>query len=155
MPDKARDIVRVQPVPFAATYAWSVGELMEKFIKSLKDKKLIGSKCPGCGYTYAPPRNLCGKCGAKITDKDTVKLSGKAVLQSYTIGRVELDAAGVWKDLKKPAIIGAIKLEGADSTLFAPLEVAQKDLKPGLALQVVWAEKPKGEIADIKGFKKA
>lgn len=148
------DIVRVEGRPFFAGFNWSVGFQMEKFIKSLGKKKILASKCPACGYTYVPPRNRCGKCSAAIDDKDIIGLSGKGTLEGFTIARVDLDGAGNFIDLKEPRIIGAIKLDGADSTIFYQLEgVKPKDLKEGLKLAADWKEKTKGEIPDLKSFK--
>ncbi|HUT54787.1 MAG TPA: Zn-ribbon domain-containing OB-fold protein [bacterium] len=154
--DNISEIVRVQSIPYTVGFNWSVGIPMEKFIKALADKKILASKCPGCGYVYTPPRNRCGKCGKEIGTADIIELSGQATLAGYTTARVELDGAGNWKDLEAPKIIGAIKLEGADSTIFMPLEgVAAKALKPGLKLKPGWSEKTEGKISDLKCFKPA
>lgn len=143
-------------IPFQAAYNWSVGILMEKFIKSLADKKLMAAKCPACGYTYVPPRNRCGKCNAEITESDLVELSGKGELQSYTLGMVKLDGAGNFEDLPAPQAIGSVKLEGADSTLFMPLHnVDVEKLDPGMKLEIIWNDELKGHPTDIKGFKPA
>lgn len=156
MAQQGSKVLKVVGIPYTANYAWSVGVPMEKFIKSLKDKQLLASKCPNCGYVYAPPRNRCGKCNSEIGEGDIIKLSGKGSLVGYTTGHVELDGAGNWKDLKKPQVIGAVKLEGADSTVFVPLEVADpKKLKTGMAVKVKWAKEPKGEIKDIECFQTA
>jgi hypothetical protein len=34
------------------------------FFAGLAGKKLLGSRCSGCGYTYATPRAHCMSCGA-------------------------------------------------------------------------------------------
>jgi uncharacterized OB-fold protein len=154
--DSISNIVRVQSMPYTAGYNWSVGIPMEKFIKALAEKKFLAAKCPGCGYVYAPPRNRCGKCGTVIKDADLIELSGQGKLESYTTARVELDGAGNWKDLEAPRIIGAVKLEGADSLIFMPLEgAAAKDLKPGLKVKPGWSDKAEGKISDLKCFKPA
>ena len=154
MNNKEENIIRVLGRDFKAGFNWSVGFQMERFIKALGKKKLLASKCPKCGYIYTPPRNRCGKCYSPIEEKDNIELSGKGELVGYSAAHVELDGAGNFVDLKKPVLIGAVKLEGADSTMFMPLEgVKEKDLKEGLKVAVAWAEKPKGEIPDILGFK--
>ena len=33
------------------------------FFAGLANKKLLGSRCTACGYTYATPRGHCMKCG--------------------------------------------------------------------------------------------
>jgi len=152
--EEKNDIVRVEGRPFIAGFNWSVGFQMERFIKAFANKKILASKCPKCGYTYVPPRSRCGKCNARIEEKDLLDLSGKGTLVGYTTAHVELDGAGNFRDLKKAKLIGAIKLDGADSTIFMPLEeVKAKDLKEGMKVAVNWKDKTKGEIADIKSFK--
>jgi len=152
MPKKS-EIVEVQALPFLANFSWSTGFLMQKFIKELANRKILAVKCPGCGYTYVPPRARCGKCHAKMEEKNLITLSGKGTLVSYTTAHVKLDGNGNFEDLKKPEIIGAIKLDKADSTIFMPLEgIKPKDVKEGLKVKVEWREETKGELSDIKSF---
>jgi len=133
--------------PFVARFEWSVGFLMERFIKSLVDKKILAAKCPSCGYTYVPPRSRCGKCYAQLGETNLVELSGKGKLVGYTIAHVELDGSGNFRDLEKPRVIGAIKLEGADSTIFMPLEeVDPKEVKEGMEVEVKWRDEMKGPV---------
>jgi uncharacterized OB-fold protein len=150
------EIVDVQALPFVANFSWSTGFLMQKFIQELANKKILAAKCPGCGYTYVPPRSRCGKCYAKIEEKNMVNLSGKGTLVSYTKAHVKLDGQGNFQDLKKPEIIGAIKLDKADSTIFMPLEgIKPRELAEGLKVKVQWREKTKGELSDIRCFTSA
>lgn len=151
-----REVIRVSGLPFVAGFQWSVGKMMERFIKSFADRKILAAKCPKCGYTYVPPRSRCGKCYAQIKDKNLVELSGKGILIGYTTAYVQLDGKGNFLDLDKPKVIGAIKLEDSDSTIFMPLgEVDSKDLKEGIRVEAVWRKETKGEIADIMYFKLA
>ncbi len=150
------EIVDVKTLPFPANFIWSTGFMMQRFIEELAGRKILGVKCPGCGYTYIPPRSRCGKCYAKIEEKNLVTLSGKGTLVSYTTGHVALDGQGNFIDLQEPAIIGAIRLENADSTIFMPLEgIKPQDVCAGLKVEVQWREETKGELADIRSFKPA
>ena len=150
------EIVDVQAIPFAANFSWSTGFIMEKFIKELANRKILAAKCPKCGYTYVPPRNRCGECHAKIEEKNLINLSGKGKLVSYTAAHVKLDGSGNFEDLEKPVIIGAIKLDNADSTIFMPVEgIKPRDLVEGLKVKVQWQQETKGELSDIRCFKPA
>jgi hypothetical protein len=152
MPKKS-EIVDVQAIPYAANFSWSTGFIMQKFIQELANRKILAAKCPICGYTYVPPRNRCGKCNAKIEEKNLINLSGKGTLVSYTTAHVQLDGNGNFQDLKKPVIIGAIKLDKADSTIFMPLEgIKPRDVAEGRKVKVQWREETKGELSDIKCF---
>ncbi len=150
---KKSEIVEVQALPFLAAFSWSTGFLMQKFIKELANRRILAAKCPGCGYTYVPPRSRCGKCYAKIEEKNLITLSGKGNLLSYTTAYVKLDGQGNFQDLEKPEIIGAIKLENADSTVFMPLEgIKPQDITEGLKVKIQWREETKGELSDIRCF---
>ncbi len=147
------EVVDVKTFPFPAGFDWATGPMMQTFIQELAKKRLLGSKCPGCGYVYVPPRSRCGKCYTAIDDKGLLELTGKGALVSYTEGHVKLDGNGNFQDLEKPVVIGAIKLEGADSTLFMPIEgIGPQDLKPGIEVKVQWREETKGELSDINCF---
>jgi len=116
------EIIQVQPLPFTANFGWSTGSQMQRFIGELADKRILGAKCPGCGYTYVPPRSRCGKCYAGMGEEDLIPLSGKGTLVSYTTAHVRLDGQGEFQDLEKPEIIGAIRLDNTDSTIFMILK---------------------------------
>ena len=150
------EIVEVQPLPFIAGFNWSTGFLMQRFIEELANRKILGVKCPECGYTYIPPRSRCGRCYTKIEEENLITLSGKGTLVGYTTAYVELDGQGNFKDLEEPGIIGAIKLENTDSTIFMPLEgIKPRDVTEGLKVEVQWQEETKGELSDIKCFRPA
>ncbi len=154
--ERKSEIIEVQGLPFTAGFNWSTGFLMQRFIEELANRKILGVKCPDCGYTYVPPRSRCGKCYAKIEEGNLITLSGKGTLVGYTTAYVELDGNGNFGDLKEPGIIGAIRLENADSTIFMPLEgIKPQDAYEGLKVEVQWREETKGELADIRSFKPA
>lgn len=150
------EIVEVQALPFVAGFNWSTGFTMQRFIEELANRKILGVKCPGCGYTYVPPRSRCGKCYTKIEEENLITLSGKGALVGYTTEYVTLDGQGNFQHLEEPRIIGAIKLENVDSTIFIPLEgIKPQEVTEGLKVEVQWQEETKGELADIRCFKPA
>lgn len=150
------EIVEVKTFPFPAGFNWAVGPAMQRFIQALGSKKILGVKCPGCGYTYVPPRSRCGKCYAVLQEKDGVNLAGTGTLVSYTKAHVKMDGNGNIKDLETPMIIGAVKLDGADSLLFFPVEdVKAADLREGLKVKIRWQDETKGQLEDIRCFEPA
>ncbi len=147
------EIIKVAGLPLNAQFNWSVGVLMEKFIKSLADKKLLASKCSECGYVTAPPRTRCVRCNIKMGEADLIELSGKGTLLGSTVAQVKLDGKCNFVDLGEPQVIAAIKLEGADSTIFMPLDAKDPEqLEIGTEVSIQWSDPTKGEIADIKCF---
>ena len=58
--------------------------------------------------------------------------------------------------MEKPEIIGAIRLDNTDSTIFMPLEgIEAQDMAAGLKVEVQWRDETKGELADIACFRPA
>lgn len=151
--EEKSEIVEVKTFPFPAGFDWATGLMMQTFIQGLAKRRILGARCPGCGYTYVPPRSRCGKCYAAIDEKNLLDLAEKGILVGYTEGHVKLDGNGNFQDLETPVIIGAIKLQDADSTVFMPIEgIRPLDLKVGLEVEVQWREETKGELSDIKCF---
>jgi len=46
------------------------------FFAGLSQRKLLGSRCPACGYVYATPRGHCMQCGA-ATEWHELPLEGR------------------------------------------------------------------------------
>jgi uncharacterized protein len=51
------------------------------FFEGLTKKKLLGSKCPACGSTYATPRGHCMDCGSKT---EWMELPHEGKVHTYT-----------------------------------------------------------------------
>jgi uncharacterized OB-fold protein len=77
-------------------------------------------------------------------------------LVGYTTAYVRLDGKGNFLDLNAPKVIGAIKLDNCDSTIFMPLgKVEPSDVKEGIKVEAVWRKETKGEMADMLYFQPA
>lgn len=152
--DSEKDIITIDGMDVTAGFRWSVGELMDEFFSALSEKKILGSECPGCGYTYVPPRRRCGKCHSEIGEEDLIELPDKGILESFTITQLQLDGRGNFQELEEPKVIGCIKIEKADSKIFMPIgDISQNDVKKGMKVEASWRKETKGEIDDIQFFK--
>ena len=90
------------------------GRLMvEMTIKAFNDflgeKKIMGSRCGGCGAVHLPPRPICPECGGR--EPVWVQLKGTGVVQAYTVITVPLTR------LKEssPYAVGVVKLDEGPS----------------------------------------
>jgi len=54
----------------------------KEYNEALKQNKLLGLKCKGCGAVTVPPRIVCSECTS--TDLDVTELSGKGKVQTFT-----------------------------------------------------------------------
>ncbi len=136
--------------PLDFTYNYRVGTYLQQYLDNLKEKKIVGAKCPGCGSVVVPPHKYCGTCN-KVRE-EFVELSQEGTLENYTVGHVTIDRGEV-KKAESPYILGMIKLDGAESNLLAKVEgVSPEGVEAGMRLRAVWKEKPEGEYSDLDHF---
>jgi hypothetical protein len=125
------------------------GRLGSKFIIALRDKKKItGVRCETCSITFIPPREYCEHCWAKISE-NWVDLGNEGELVNYTVVRYN----DKHLPKKAPYILGQIKLTGADTPLTHIVTgVDPRDVRLGMKLKAVFADRPTNTIMDLDHF---
>ena len=96
----------------AEEYVYTTGVAGEEFFNGLKQKKIIGSRCPKCGKVYVPARLYCEDCFVKT---NFIEVNEKAYIDSYTI--IYKDDEG--NKLEKPQIIALIRFGNTKGGLLA------------------------------------
>ena len=95
--------------PYLIEYIYSYGQ-DSPFFAALSNKKLIGTRCPKCGYTYATPKGHCQHCG---TETEWFELPPTGKIHTFTVCHF-----GSEEFLKEtPFILALIEFEGVN-TLF-------------------------------------
>lgn len=132
------------------TYEHALGETAGHFYETIvKEKKLLGKKCPKCSRVLAPPRSYCDRC---FTDTgEWVELGLEGRVETFTV---------VFQGFKglpdPPYCIAYVLLDGADTAIlnyvknvdWTPENVAQQ-IKVGDRVKVVFSEKREGKITDF------
>lgn len=135
----------------APEYNFWVGLVMDKFYDGLENKKFIGSKCSKCGKVFLPPRKTCGDCFAKAAE-EFVELPETGIVKNFTVANYNVNERKARK-LKDPIIVGLVQVDGADTAIITKiLNITPDEIKEGMRVKVVWADKIKGHPKDIKGF---
>ncbi len=100
-----------------------------EFFRALGKKKLMGSKCRKCGYTYATPRGHCMMCGSET---DWYELPNEGRVHTYTTCYF-----GSEKFLPEtPFNLIMVEFDGVDSLFMARLIGAdQEDIKIGMKVK--------------------
>ncbi|MBN2026457.1 MAG: Zn-ribbon domain-containing OB-fold protein [Actinobacteria bacterium] len=138
----------VAPLDFG--YNYRVGSYLQRYIDALKEKKIVGAKCPQCGSVVVPPRKYCGSCNE--VREEFVELLTEGTLENFTIGHVTIDKGQVNK-AESPYILGLIKLGGADNLLLGKVEgVPAGDVKTGMKLKAAWRDQTEGDYSDLDHF---
>lgn len=150
MPDSGK--VRELRIDIDAAFNWSVGAHMERFIRGLGERKLLGVRCPKCERVLVPPRKICERCFAE-TD-EWVEVGPQAAVETFTIGYVKVDKAGGLKDLDEPQAYGLIKPDGADTSFVHRIVVADPvEVVDSMRVEAVWMDRPVGDLSDLEYFK--
>ncbi len=73
--------------------------------EELKQGKLIGLKCSGCGEVTAQPRMLCAKGGG--SEFNRLELAGKGTIKTFTVNRVPAEG----REAEVPYIVTIVELD--------------------------------------------
>lgn len=122
--------------PIKLTYNYKPGRATERFLRGLKDGKLVGQRCPKCKNVIVPPRGACARCG--VATEEEVELSSKGTVSTFTIVHIPIPGS----EIKPPFVVASIILDGADIPFFH-LMPDPKDVRMGMRVEGVW--KPKEE----------
>jgi len=136
-------------------YRWAVGDVAKRFFEGLKQRKILGTKCPKCKRVLVPARTFCPRCFVKTSD--WLEVGQRGNLRTFTIINFRYPN----QVREPPYIVGIIELEGADTGFvhyiggvdLTDLEKAAQQLALGVKVEAVWREARVGDILDIEHFK--
>jgi len=134
--------------PIISKYHWEVDYIHSyaqdsPFFAGLAEKKLLGSKCKECGYTFATPRSHCMVCGAET---DWYQLPDEGRVHTFTVchfgGEAFLD--------ETPFTLVLVEFDGAD-TLFLSRVVGidGEDVSVGMPVKAQYRRNSKFEPTDV------
>ncbi|WP_457559138.1 Zn-ribbon domain-containing OB-fold protein [Candidatus Harpocratesius sp.] len=86
---------------------------VQQYFEYLREKKIMGAKCPKCGNIDLPPRRLCSKC---LAESEWMEFSGKGIIQTFTaiyVGAKVMTKKGY--DRKHPYVFAVVKMEEGPS----------------------------------------
>ncbi len=147
----------------AVKQKFATGPVMGKFLKGLKDKKILAIKCPECGRLQSPPREVCAICRVRNDEWVEIGPAGEMRMMEYCFYASPDPLTG--ESRETPYGAAGILLDGCkDEEVFWHLiRPDQLDkVKPGIVLgdkvvhgtrlRPVWNENRTGSVEDIKYF---
>ncbi len=142
---------------------FATGPVMGKFLKALKEKKILAIKCPKCGRLQSPPREICAPCRVRNTDWVEIGPKGEMRMMEYCYYASPDPLTGETRETPYGAI--GVLLDGCkgEEVFWHLLRPDQLDkVKMGIVmgdrvvhgsrLRPVWNENRTGSIFDIKYF---
>jgi len=147
---EAREPVKVLNTPVVLDYVYTPGIAQDRFLRAIKQGRLLGQGCAECGRVYIPSRGSCPRCAKPTTREVEVKDTGTVV--TYSVVRVPSENI----EVELPYCAANILLDGADITTTALIqECKMEDIRIGMRVQAVW--RPEEEwgytLSNIKYFK--
>jgi uncharacterized OB-fold protein len=139
----------------ALEYAWDDGVAIGRYLKELKNGRIVARTCSGCDRIMIPPRMFCELCWRPTDEWHFVKDTG--VVNTFAVTRVNWDASRRGPN-EPPLMPAVIEIDGASKgmgILHLLGDVDPKKVKIGMKVKAVWKpEKERtGAITDIKYFK--
>ncbi len=93
LPERLQGVEAVQSVrtPFRLEYRASSGHHMAAFLRAMKEKTILGERCPTTGQVFVPPRGVTPTSGLATTE--LVELPDTGYVESFCITRVPIPGA--------------------------------------------------------------
>jgi uncharacterized OB-fold protein len=137
------------------SYAWDNGPAIGRYLKELKEGRIVAKKCEGCRRIMLPPRMFCELCWRPTDEWMVVKDTGS--VNTFCVSHIDWAARRVKKGDRyyTPAVI---EIDGASpgmGILHMIDEIEPYDIKIGMRVKALWkpAKERIGAITDIKYFK--
>lgn len=132
---------------------FATGPYMGKWFAGLKEKKFFASKCPACGRTLIPPREICANCRVRATE--FVEVGPKGTVNLVDIVYYASPDPLTGKVRSTPYAVLFMQLDNATPDEIFSHELNPKDIdrvKTGSRVRPVWNEVRTGSIDDLLYF---
>ena len=131
-------------------YHYVAGDYRARYLRALKDKKILGSKCSKTGKVFVMPVIASPESFAPCDE--LVEISDRGTVTTFCVVNIPV----IGRTLEIPYVAASVALDGAAISIFALIqECKAEDVRMGMRVQAVW--KPDGERQgdheDIQYFK--
>lgn len=124
-------------------YKYSYGQQSRFFGELMKNRKLYGSKCKGCGMVYFPPRSHCSEC---YSETEWVEVSKEGIVVSSTTSWY---ATSEFFD-KVPYAVAYVKPLNADTSILQRIDLKNRELvEPGTKVIARFKAERIGAVSDF------
>src|SRR5256885_8668196 len=119
-------------------YNYVAGDYRARYLRALKDKKILGSKCSKTGKVFVPPVIAAPDSFAPCDE--LIEVAHHGVITTFCIVNIPV----IGRDVELPYVAASVALDGADISIFALVqECKPEDVRMGMRVEAVW--KPDGE----------
>ena len=138
MAEPPREPIKYVDALVRLPYHYVAGDSRARYLRALKDKKILGSKCSKTGKVFVPP--LVASPESFAPADDLVEVADRGVMTTFCIVRIPV----IGRNVELPYVAASVALDGADISIFALIqECKPEDVRMGMRVEAVW--KPDGE----------
>ncbi len=131
--DADPDSVTMIIAPVRLHYQHSASAEESRYLRGLKEGKLIGQRCPACGKVYVPPRGACPTDGVPTTTD--VELPDVGTVTTFCVVNVPFQGQRV----PSPYVAASVLLDGADIAFqHLILGCEPAEVRMGMRVRAVW-----------------
>jgi uncharacterized OB-fold protein len=138
MDEPPREPVKYIEAEVRLPYHYVAGDYRARYLRALKDKQILGSKCATTGKVFVMPVIASPESFAPC---DTfVEVADHGTITTFCIVNIPV----IGRSLEIPYVAASVALDGADISIFALIqECPPAEVRMGMRVQAVW--KPDGE----------
>ncbi len=136
--------------PIRLEYDMTPGEAPTRFLRGIKEGRLLGQRCPQCNKVYMPPRGSCATCA--VPTEEEVELSDRGTVTTFCV--VNVPFYGQVQEL--PYVCASILLDGSDTPSSALIqEIPADQVRMGMRAEAGWTDSGDWDFAfeNIKYFR--
>jgi uncharacterized OB-fold protein len=133
VPARQKDTVTMITTPVRLHYQHSASAEESRYLRALREGKLIGQRCPACGKVYIPPRGACPVDGVPTTTD--VELPDTGIVTTFCVVNVPFQG----QQVRAPYVAASVLLDGADIAFqHLILGCEPAEVRMGMRVRAVW-----------------
>ena len=114
-------------------YHYVAGDFRAQYLRALKHKRILGSRCPVTGKVFVPP--IVNSPASMARCDELVEVADRGTITTFCV--VNIDVIG--RNLKLPYVAASVALDGSDLSIFALVyECIAADVRMGMRVEAVW-----------------
>jgi uncharacterized OB-fold protein len=132
-----------EPVRYVDTdlhlpYHYVAGDWRARYLRALRDKRILGSRCSRTGKVFVPP--VINSPESFAPCEELVEVAGRGVITTFCVVNIPV----IGRAIEVPYVAASVALDGADISIYALIQECRPDeVRMGMRVEAVW--KPDGE----------
>ena len=120
-------------VPMRLNYTIRSGEAAGRFLRSIKEGRIVGRRCPDTGKVYVPPKGVSPVTGSEMVEE--VEIGDVGTVTTFCIVNVPFEG----QTMKLPYVAAAVLLDGTDIAMLHLIGGCDASaVRMGMRVKAVW-----------------